>query len=292
MMHAPAPEVVPAEVRDERSSSTRLWAVPATSATLVVLPTYDECENIDTVLRRVRAAVPHAHVLVVDDNSPDGTADLADAVARELGGISVLRRPGPEGLGSAYRDGFRWGLARGYDVMVEMDADLSHDPAVLPILLRTIDAGADLVIGSRYVPGGVAADWPFARRAISRIGCRYAQLMLRLPTRDATSGYRAYRGAALRSVDLDTVRANGYGFQVEMAYRVLRIGGAIVEVPIEFRDRTAGTSKMSLRIVVEALVLVTKWGVRDRLLASGRVPARRRTSRSSADSSRGSMPAA
>jgi len=292
MMHAPAPEEVPEDVPDDGPSSPRLWAVPATGATLVVLPTYDERENIEAVLRRVRGAVPSAHVLVVDDASPDGTAHLAGTVARELGGISVLRRPGRGGLGSAYRDGFRWGLERGYDVMVEMDADLSHDPSVLPILLRKIDAGADLVIGSRYVPGGVAADWPFARRAISRIGCRYAQVMLRLPTRDATSGYRAYRAATLRSVDLETVQANGYGFQVEMAYRVLRVGGAIEEVPIEFRDRTAGTSKMSLPIVVEALVLVTKWGVRDRLLASGRVPARRRTWRSSAGSSPGSMPAA
>ena len=143
-------------------------------------------------------------------------------MARELGAISVLRRPAPAGLGSAYRDGFRWGLARGYDVLVEMDSDLSHDPAVLPVLLRRLDAGADLVIGSRYVPGGIAADWPWPRRMISRLGCRYAQVMLRLDTRDATSGYRAYRADALRAVDLDTVRANGYGFQVEMAYRVTR----------------------------------------------------------------------
>ena len=282
MMHALVP--------DDSPSSPRLRAVPVTTATLVVLPTYDERDNIEEVLRRVRAAVPDAHVLVVDDASPDGTGDLAEAVARELGGISVLRRPAPTGLGSAYRDGFRWGLERGYDVLVEMDADLSHDPAVLPVLLRTVDDGADLVIGSRYVPGGVSADWSLARRAISRIGCRYAQLMLGLPTRDATSGYRAYRAAALRSVDLDTVRANGYGFQVEMAYRVLRVGGAIEEVPIEFRDRTAGTSKMSLKIVVEALVLVTKWGVRDLLVATGHVPARRRTWRSSGGSSRGSTP--
>ena len=219
MMHALVPE--------DRPASTPLRVVPVSRATLVVLPTYDERENIERVLRRVREAAPHAHVLVVDDASPDGTAELAEAVARELGSISVLRRSGPMGLGSAYRDGFRWGLERGYDVLVEMDADLSHDPAVLPVLLRTIDDGADLVIGSRYVAGGVSADWSFARRAISRIGCRYAQLMLGLPTRDATSGYRAYRAAALRSVDLDTVRANGYGFQVEMAYRVLRVGGAI-----------------------------------------------------------------
>jgi dolichol-phosphate mannosyltransferase len=263
---------------DHEPSSRRLRAVPGTGATLVVLPTYNERDNIEQVLSQVRAAVPHAHVLVVDDASPDGTGDLADAAARDLGGISVLRRPAPTGLGSAYRDGFRWGMARGYDVLVEMDADLSHDPAALPVLLRKVDDGADLVIGSRYVAGGVAADWPWYRRAISRIGCRYAQVMLGLPTRDATSGYRAYRAAALRSVDLDTVRANGYGFQVEMAYRVLRVGGAIEEVPIEFRDRRAGTSKMSTRIVIEALLLVTKWGVRDRLAATGHVPASRRTS--------------
>jgi dolichol-phosphate mannosyltransferase len=220
---------------------------------------------------------------VVDDASPDGTGDLADAVAREVGGISVMRRPAPTGLGSAYRDGFRWGLERGYEILVEMDADLSHDPAALPVLLRKVETGADLAIGSRYVPGGVSADWSWFRRAISRTGNRYAQLMLGLPTRDATSGYRAYRAAALRSIDLDTVRANGYGFQVEMAYRVLRVGGAIEEIPIEFRDRTAGTSKMSMKIVIEALVLVTRWGVRDRLVATGRVPA---------DSSRGSAPAA
>ena len=194
-----------------------------------MLPTYDERENIETVLRRVRHAAPLAHILVVDDASPDGTGDVAEAIGHELGGISVLHRAGPTGLGSAYRDGFRWGLERGYDVLVEMDADLSHDPAVLPVLLRRVEDGADLVIGSRYVAGGGATDWPFARRAISRIGCRYAQLMLRLPTRDATSGYRAYCAAALRAVDLDTVRANGYGFQVEMAYRVLRVGGDIQE---------------------------------------------------------------
>ena len=248
-----------------------------TRPTLVVLPTYNEVENIETVLRRVRESAPGAHVLVVDDGSPDGSADLADDVAEELGGISVLRRVAPTGLGSAYRDGFRWGLDRGYDVLVEMDSDLSHDPAALPALLRAIDNGADLVIGSRYVPGGMTADWPWARRAISRTGCRYAQLMLRLPTRDATSGFRAYRAGALRAVDLETLRANGYGFQVEMAYRVTAVGGDVREIPIEFRDRTAGTSKMSLHIVVEALWLVTKWGVRDRLTPGRRTPVRHRT---------------
>jgi dolichol-phosphate mannosyltransferase len=250
---------------------------PLVRPTLIVLPTYNEVANIETVLRRVRGCVPDAQVLVVDDGSPDGTADLADDVARELGRISVLRRPAPTGLGSAYRDGFRWGLDRGYDVLVEMDSDLSHDPAVLPALLGRIDDGADLVIGSRYVPGGKTADWPWARRAISRTGCRYAQLMLGLSTRDATSGFRAYRAGALRAVDLDSLRANGYGFQVEMAYRVAAVGGDVREIPIEFRDRTAGTSKMSPRIVVEALWLVTKWGVRDRLTRGRRTPVHQRT---------------
>jgi len=242
----------------------RRAAAPVATPTLIVLPTYDERENIETVLRRVRFVVPAAHILVVDDGSPDGTADLADGVARELGGISVLRRPAPTGLGSAYRAGFHWGLERGYEVLVEMDSDLSHDPLVLPELLHAVAAGADLAIGSRYVEGGGTKDWPWLRRMVSRNGCRYAQVMLRLPAADSTSGFRAYRAAALRVADLDDVRANGYGFQVEMTYRVARAGGRIAEVPIEFRDRVAGTSKMSMRIVVEAFLLVTRWGLRDR----------------------------
>jgi dolichol-phosphate mannosyltransferase len=237
---------------------------PAPTRTLVVLPTYDEAENIATVLQRVRFVAPHAQILVVDDSSPDGTAEIAEGVARELGSISVLRRPRPDGLGAAYRAGFRWGLDRGYDVLVEMDSDLSHDPSVLPELLHAVDAGADLAIGSRYVEGGGTRDWPWLRRMISRTGCRYAQHMLRLPAQDSTSGFRAYRAVALRAADLDHVRANGYGFQVEMTYRVARAGGRIAEVPIEFRDRVAGSSKMSSRIVVEAFFLVTRWGLRDR----------------------------
>jgi len=233
--------------------------------TLIVLPTYNERENIETVLRRVRFVVPAAHVLVVDDASPDGTAELAEAVAQDLGGISLLRRPAPTGLGGAYRAGFAWGLEQGYDVLVEMDADLSHDPLVLPELLHAVAGGADLAIGSRYVEGGGTKDWPWIRRMVSRNGCRYAQHMLRLPARDSTSGFRAYRAAALRAVHLDEVRANGYGFQVEMTYRVARAGGRVAEVPIEFRDRVAGSSKMSMRIVVEAFLLVTRWGLRDRL---------------------------
>jgi dolichol-phosphate mannosyltransferase len=232
---------------------------------LVVLPTYQEASNITAVLERLRAVVPAAHVLVVDDASPDGTADLAEKAAAELGGIDVLRRPGKDGLGSAYRAGFRHGLAEGYDVLVEIDADGSHDPAALPALLAAIEHGADLAIGSRYVPGGAIPDWPPMRRFISLAGNRYVELMLRLRVRDATAGFRAYRADVLRRIDLPAVRADGYGFQVEMAYRVARLGGRIVEVPITFTDRVEGDSKMSGRIVVEALVLVTLWGIRDRL---------------------------
>jgi dolichol-phosphate mannosyltransferase len=232
---------------------------------LVVLPTYEEAANVAEVLRRLRSAAPSADVLVVDDNSPDGTAEIAERLGRELGGVSVLRRPGKAGLGSAYREGFRWGLEAGYDVLVEMDADLSHDPAALPALLDAVSDGADLAIGSRYVPGGSIPQWSWHRRALSRWGNRYAAAALRLRVRDATSGYRAYRAAVVAKLDLDTVRADGYGFQIEMAYRVASMGGSITEVPISFTDRVRGASKMSGRIVVEALALVTWWGLRDRL---------------------------
>ncbi|HEY0397491.1 MAG TPA: polyprenol monophosphomannose synthase [Acidimicrobiia bacterium] len=233
--------------------------------TLVVLPTYNESATIAEVLRRIRAsATDDVDVLVVDDNSPDGTADLAEALAAELGGIEVLRRPHKAGLGSAYREGFKLGLARGYEALVEMDADLSHDPSVLGALVAEIDSGADLAIGTRYMPGGKIPDWPWQRRAISRAGNVYARLMLGLAARDATSGYRAYHRRALERINLTAVRADGYGFQIEMAYKVARSGGILAEVPIEFRDRTLGRSKMSSRIVVEALVLVTWWGLEGR----------------------------
>lgn len=232
---------------------------------LVVLPTYEEADNIAEVLRRLRAAVPAADVLVVDDSSPDGTADVAKAAAHELGHVEVIVRPGKAGLGSAYREGFHQGMAAGYDVLVEMDSDLSHDPAALPDLLRAVEGGADLAIGSRYVAGGSIPHWPFHRRALSRWGNRYAAMMLRLDVKDSTAGYRAYRTELLRRIDLDAVRADGYGFQIEMAYRVAGLGGRIAEVPIEFRDRVRGASKMSFDIVVEAMGLVTWWGIRDRL---------------------------
>ncbi|GJM38673.1 MAG: polyprenol monophosphomannose synthase [Acidimicrobiales bacterium] len=233
---------------------------------LVVIPTYNEATNIEEVLRRLRDACPKASVLVVDDGSPDGTADLAESVGSEIGDVEVMRRPAKSGLGSAYRDGFRHGLLNGFDVLVEMDSDLQHDPAALPSLLAGVEDGADLVIGSRYVPGGSIPDWTWHRRALSKWGNRYAARILGFDVRDATSGYRAYAAPALAEIDFQTVRADGYGFQIEMAHRVLQTGGSIAEVPIKFGDRERGESKMSSRIVGEALVLVTWWGLRDRVL--------------------------
>jgi dolichol-phosphate mannosyltransferase len=238
---------------------------------LIVLPTYEEADNITALLQRVRAALPSSTILVVDDSSPDGTAELAEATAAQLGRIEVIRRPAKRGLGSAYRSGFEWGLARQFEVLVEMDADLSHDPADVPRLCATVEEGADLVIGSRYVPGGSIPAWSWHRRALSRYGNRYAAAMLRVPITDATSGFRAYRASALVDLGLESVRADGYGFQVEMAYRVAQRGGKVVEIPISFSDRSFGRSKMSGRIVVEALALVTWWGIRDRLFVRHRV---------------------
>ena len=241
---------------------------------LVVIPTYQEVGNVDEVLRRSRAAEPDGEVLIVDDGSPDGTADRAEAVAAELGGVSVLRRQSKDGLGAAYRAGFAWGLERGFEVLIEMDADLQHDPAALPLLRGAIEAGAELAIGSRYIAGGSIPSWAGHRRALSRYGNRYAALVLGLPVADATSGFRAYHANTLRLLDTSAFRADGYGFQIETAYRISRAGGRIVEVPIAFSARAAGASKMSWRIVAEALVLVTWWAVRDRVVSRLRALAR------------------
>ena len=233
---------------------------------LVVLPTYQEAENIVDVLERIRAAAPDVHVLVVDDGSPDGTADLAAGAADRLGQIDILRRAAKSGLGPSYRAGFAWGLDLGHGVLVEMDADLSHDPEMLPRLIEAVrDGGADLAIGSRYVTGGAVPGWPAHRRLLSQWGNRYVAFMLRMPVRDATAGFRAYRATILEKIGLDQVRADGYGFQIEMAYEVTKAGGRIVELPITFRDRVRGVSKMSPNIITEALWLVTRWGVRDRV---------------------------
>jgi dolichol-phosphate mannosyltransferase len=229
----------------------------------VVVPTYNEAPNIVDILRRIRAAVPYSTILVVDDASPDRTGDLAEKIGAELGGLEVLRRPEKSGLGSAYRDGFRYALDRGADALVEIDADGSHDPAVVPALLANVANGADLAIGSRYVPGGVIPEWTAARRWLSRWGNRYVAGMLGLGVNDNTSGFRAYGAALVKRIDLDAVRAEGYGFQIEMTYRAVRLGARVVEFPITFVDRTRGMSKMSQRIVLEALGLVTLWGLRD-----------------------------
>jgi dolichol-phosphate mannosyltransferase len=228
---------------------------------LVVIPTYNEAENVEEILRRVHDALPGAGILVVDDGSPDGTADLVEKAATELRDVHVLRRTGKSGLGSAYRDGFRWGLARGYEACVEMDADFSHDPAALPALVAPLEDGYEVVIGSRYVPGGRIPNWSWYRHLLSWGGNRYADAVLRLGVADSTAGFRAYAASVLRRLDLDRVRADGYGFQIEMTYRAKQAGAAITEVPISFVDRVAGESKMSSAIVVEAFVLVAWWGL-------------------------------
>jgi len=233
--------------------------------TLVAVPTYVEAENIREMLTRLRAAVPDADVLVIDDNSPDGTADIADAVAAELGRIEVLRRPAKKGLGNAYRAGFGIAIDRGYDLICQIDADLSHDPAALPSLLEAVSEGADMAIGSRYVPGGTIPHWPAYRRAMSRYGNLYAGVMLGHGVKDSTSGYRAYRTETLEGVEFQNTKANGYLFQIELAYRVWLWGGHITERPIAFTDRVRGYSKMSWQVVAEEMMMVTWWGVRDRL---------------------------
>ena len=233
------------------------------SPPLVVMPTYEEADNIVEVLTSLRAAVPGAEVLVVDDAGCDRTGDLAEETGARLGGITVLRRARKAGLGSAYRAGFARALDRGHDVVVEMDADGSHDPSVLPELLAGLHH-ADLVIGSRYVPGGVIPRWAVHRRLLSRAGNRLAALAVGTSVRDLTSGYRAYRAEAVRAADLATVRSEGYGFQIEMAARVLRSGRRVLEVPITFRDRAHGASKISWPIVAEALWLCAALGLHRR----------------------------
>lgn len=236
---------------------------------LIVSPTYQEAENIEEFLRRARAAAPDADILVVDDSSPDGTAQIAERVANELGHIEVLKRPSKDGLGEAYRAGFGLGMTRDYDVLVQIDADLSHEPQVIPQLISAIEDGADVAIGSRYTPGGSIPHWPWYRRALSRYGNRYAAFVLGLQIRDATSGFRAYKKSTLETIDFTTTRAKGYGFQIETAYRVWRKGGKAAEVPITFHDRVRGYSKMSWHIFAEELLLVTWWGFRDRVLRRG-----------------------
>jgi dolichol-phosphate mannosyltransferase len=230
----------------------------ATGEILVVVPTYEERDNVEHLLRAVRGVVPTAEVLIVDDGSPDGTAEVAEAVGLEVGGVHLLRRAAKDGLGSAYRDGFAWARHRGYTTVVQMDADLSHDPVDLPAMLAASAAGADLVVGSRYRPGGEVVDWPWSRRLLSRLGNVYASVLLGMHVSDSTSGYRVWRGPMLDRLAAQQVRADGYGFQVEMAYRTHQLGGTIVEVPIRFADRQRGTSKLDRSIILEAAALVAR----------------------------------
>lgn len=230
--------------------------------TLVIIPTYDERDNLPGVVQRLLAAAPDVSVLIADDNSPDGTGQVADRLAAEdpRARITVLHRTRKEGLGAAYIAGFRWGLERGFSVLVEMDADGSHPPERLPAMLAAVDSGADLVIGSRYVPGGSVVNWPWQRHVISRGGNVYSRIMLGVGVKDITAGYRAYRAAALAELDLDAVESKGYCFQIDMTWRLLNNGRTVDEVPITFTERTVGQSKMSESIFREAAVNVARWG--------------------------------
>lgn len=231
--------------------------------TLVIIPTYDERESLPVQLNAVREIVPGVDILVADDNSPDGTGTWADAVAQTDPQVHVLHRPGKQGLGAAYLAGFAWALERGYDVVVEMDADGSHRAQDLPRLLTRIGE-ADLVIGARWVPGGEVVNWPAHRKALSVGANTYVRLALGIGVHDATAGFRAYTADILRRLALDDVESQGYCFQVDMCWRVLRAGGVVAEVPITFVERAAGVSKMSGAIIREALVKVTQWGAMHR----------------------------
>jgi dolichol-phosphate mannosyltransferase len=241
-------------------------------AGLVCLPTYDERENVEPICRGILAAAPELDVLVIDDNSPDGTGQLADRLAEQEPRVKVLHRPGKQGLGRAYLAGFAWALARDYPLVLEMDADFSHDPRYLPAMLAAARE-ADLVLGSRYVPGGGTENWGLGRRLLSRGGSVYARAVLGLPIRDLTGGFKCFHRRVLEAIDLPTVTSVGYAFQIELTYRTIRRGFRVAEVPIVFADRRVGQSKMSRRIVLEALWRV--WGLRGSAAARGSAPTRR-----------------
>jgi len=234
-----------------------------TEQVLVIIPTYNESANLDHIVARVRTSAPDVHVLVVDDASPDGTGKIADALAEQDDHVHVLHRSGKNGLGAAYVAGFDWGLDSGYDVLVEMDADGSHAPEELPKLLGALHR-ADVVLGSRWIPGGSVINWPKTREAISRGGNLYTRLALGIDLRDATGGFRAYKREVLEGIEYSAVISEGYCFQVDLAWRALRAGYRIVEVPITFAERERGESKMSGTIVREALWRVTEWGAQHR----------------------------
>ena len=230
---------------------------------LALIPTYNERENLPTIVRRIRESVPNADLLILEDNSPDGTGRVADGLAAADGHVHVLHRERKEGLGKAYLAGFTWGLERGYDALVEIDADGSHRPEHLPAMLAAL-ADADVVIGSRWVPGGEVLNWPLRRKVLSVGANVYIRLMLGMPVNDATAGYRIYRADALRTIGLDDVESHGYCFQTDLTWKAVRAGLRVVEVPISFVEREAGSSKMDSAVVSEALVKVARWGARHR----------------------------
>lgn len=229
--------------------------------TLTVIPTYNELEALPVVIKRLRAAQPEVHVLIVDDNSPDGTGDLADGLAAQDSKIHVLHRKGKGGLGAAYIAGFKWGLDRDYEVLVEMDADSSHQPEQLGRLLEAVDNGADLAIGSRYVPGGQTINWPWHRQFLSRGANFYAQTILGTSVKDITAGYRAFRRGTLERIDLDTIESVGYCFQIDLGWRTELAGLTITEVPITFVERELGDSKMDSGVILESMFKVARWGL-------------------------------
>ncbi|UNK44432.1 polyprenol monophosphomannose synthase [Arthrobacter sulfonylureivorans] len=231
---------------------------------VTIIPTYNEIESLPKTVARLRSAEPDSDILVVDDNSPDGTGALADRMAAEDAAIHVLHREGKAGLGAAYIAGFRWGLDAGYDVLVEMDADGSHQPEELTRLLSALREGADMAKGSRWIPGGRVVNWPIHRKAISLAGSLYSRLMLGVTIRDITGGYNAFKAQTLRTIDLDAVESVGYCFQIDLTWQTLKAGLTVREVPITFVEREYGDSKMSGGIVAESIVLVTKWGIADK----------------------------
>jgi dolichol-phosphate mannosyltransferase len=232
---------------------------PDRRSALVCLPTYDEKDNVVPITEAILAATPDVDVLIIDDNSPDGTGQLADAIAAREPRVKVLHRTGKEGLGKAYLAGFDWALRQGYELILEMDADFSHDPKYLPGMLEAA-RGADLVLGSRNIPGGGTVNWGVGRKIISRGGSLYARTILGIPVRDLTGGFKCFRRKVLESIELSTVECSGYAFQIELTFRTLRKGFRVVEIPIVFVDRRVGQSKMSKRIVLEALGKV--WSIR------------------------------
>lgn len=241
---------------------------------IIVMPTYNERQNLEMMAARIRESTPEADVLVADDNSPDGTGDLADKIAESDSRVHVMHRTEKAGLGRAYIAGFTWALDRGYDVIVEMDADGSHRPEDLPKLLAAL-AGADAVIGSRYVPGGTVVNWPKSREILSRGANIYNRIMLGISVRDATGGFRAYKAATLRKIDLSDIESAGYCFQIDMTLRVLQAGLKLVEVPITFVERERGASKMSNAVIREAFIRVAQWGLAARLRGRSAASVRR-----------------